>query len=204
MAGPLLPGHNAHPNDLNHVHWQDWVAAYEEMYSRLSADCETVFVGGESTGGLLALHHAIQHPETAGVLLYAPALKLRLKPFDLLRLYLASNFVAYMPKPVSTDSNPWQGYTVNPLKGVIQVLNLQRYVRPRLKLIHQPVLIVHGRLDPTVHPSVPEIIAQSVGSEIREIHWMENSGHVVIIDQEWRDVAEITVSFIESVLQKSQ
>jgi carboxylesterase len=52
VAGPLLPGHFTNPQDLNHVRWQEWIAACEEMYQQLSWQCNLIVVGGESTGAL--------------------------------------------------------------------------------------------------------------------------------------------------------
>jgi carboxylesterase len=202
VAGALLPGHLTQPADLNSVRWQDWAATYEAMYRRISEHCETVFVGGESAGGLLALRLASQHPEVLGVLAYAPALRLNARKFDIIRLQLLAPFVIYISKPVSVDNTPWQGYTVVPLKGAIQLLRLQQEVIKRLPDIHQPILIVQGRLDMSVHPEVPELINQSVNSKVKEIRWMEKSGHVVIIDQEWQAVAELTQQFIQRVLTR--
>ena len=202
VAGPLLPGHRSKPAALNKVRWQDWTAAYEAMYRRLSEHCETIFVGGESTGALLALRLASQHSEVLGVLAYAPALRLNLRKVDILRLYLLAPFIPYIPKPEANDSAPWQGYTVSPLKGVIQLLKMQKDVINRLHDIHQPIFIVQGRLDKTVDPEVPDIINQAVNSKVKEIRWMEKSGHVVIIDQEWQEVAELTQQFIQRVLTR--
>jgi carboxylesterase len=68
-----------------------------------------------------------------------------------------------------------------------------------LPSIRRPVLIVQGRLDTTVHPDVPDMIASTVSSVIKEIHWMENSSHCVIIDQELDQVTEITLRFLTKV-----
>lgn len=199
ISAPLLPGHNSRPEDLNRVHWRDWVAAVDQAYLELRERCDPVFVGGESTGALLALYLAAQHPEILGVLAYAPALKLKMSSFDRLRLYLAAPFIPYVPKENMDSDTPWQGYPVNPLRGVIQLLELQKEILRRLPSIRQPVLIVQGRLDTSVHPSVPALIAEKVGSTDKEIHWMEHSRHVVILDKELDQVAEITQNFISRV-----
>ena len=94
------------------------------------------------------------------------------------------------------DGTPWQGYRVNPLKGTLQLLQLQREIDPYLSRIRQPLLIVQGRLDATVHPGVPDRIASQVGSQVKEIHWMENSTHTVIVDRELTQVARITLDFL--------
>lgn len=197
VAGPLLPGHYTHPSDLNKVTWKDWVKAVTESYQRLHAASQKVVVGGESTGGILALYLASQHPEISALLLYAPALQLNLNALDVFRLYAASPFVEWIPKGTMDSDSLWQGYPVNPLKGTIQLLQFQKQVRACLPAIHQPVLIVQGRLDTTVHPSVPDTICQQVVSAVKEKHWMDQSEHCVILDKELDQVAQITLDFIE-------
>jgi carboxylesterase len=200
ISGPLLPGHYTTPEDLNQTHWQDWVAKVEHSYQELAHRCTTVFVGGESTGGLLALYLAIEHPEVAGILTYAPGIRLIMSNWDMIRLYLAAPWISSAPKGSLDSSESWQGYLVNPLKSAIELLKLQKIVRNRLARIHQPTLIVQGRLDTTVHPLAPQEIYNQISSDVKEIHWMDNSAHVVIIDKELESVAEISLAFIQKTL----
>ncbi len=159
-------------------------------------------MAASSTGGLLALYLAARHPEVAGILAYAPALKLSASSYDLIRLNLLAPFIPYVPKGSMDSDAQWQGYPVNPLKGARQLLKLQKVVLPRLPDIHQPLLVVQGRLDTTVHPSVPETIASRVSSQLVQVHWMPASSHVVIIDQELDQVAEITLQFLTQALNQ--
>jgi carboxylesterase len=200
VAGPLLPGHYTRPEDLNRVKWEDWIAATREVYVRLQAQCERVIVGGESTGGLISLYLAAEHPEIAAILLYAPALRLNLCKYDALRMRWLAPFVPWVPKQSLDSASLWQGYKVNPLKGALQLLELQKQVRPKLDRITQPTLIVQGKLDTTVHPDVPDTIRASIRSKIIEVHWMEQSAHCVAIDCEMDEVAAITLKFLEKAL----
>lgn len=200
VAGPLLPGHGTNPDDLNHVRWEHWASAFEETYTQLAANCTHIFVGGESAGGLLALHSAASHPQVVGILTYAPALRLPLGFWGRVRLNIAGRFIPYVPKENLDDGTPWQGYKVNPLRGVLQLIKLQRVVSTELEQITQPLLVVQGRLDKTVDLQVPQMLVTATQSRDIEIHWMAKSGHVVIIDQEMDEVAQITLSFIERVL----
>jgi esterase/lipase len=61
------------------------------------------------------------------------------------------------------------------------------------------VLIVQGRLDTTVHLTVGEIILSGVSSTVKELHWMEHSTHVVLLDQELDEVMRITLEFMQKV-----
>lgn len=203
VAAPLLPGHGTIPEDMNHVHWQDWVAAVQAAFERLQENCDRVWIGGESMGALLALYLASLNPDAAGVLAYGPALRLRGTWTDLVLLSLAAPFKKWVKKR-NRESNTyvdsrWQGYTVRPLKAVQQFFSLQRATQACLDKITQPVLIIQGRDDMTVDPASPALIARGIRSNHIEIHWMAQSSHCVIIDREFDQVANLTLRFIESV-----
>jgi carboxylesterase len=199
VAGPLLPGHGTTPAEANRCRWQDWLATCEQAYRQLAERCGRVVIGGESMGGVLSLQLAASHPEAAGLLLYAPALRIpsvwtpRLAP-------LIARFRPLLPKGESAPSaadDRWQGYAVHPTHATVQLFALQRATLPRLPEIGQPTLIVQGRLDTTVAASVPELIASRVRSQVTQVHWMENSGHCVILDREWEQVAALTLAFLK-------
>jgi carboxylesterase len=200
VSGPLLPGHYTQPVDLNRVRWQDWVETVERSYAQLAAECKPVVVGGESTGALLALYLASLHPEITAVLTYAPALRLQFSAWDRLRLRLLAPFIPYVAKPNSGQDTRWQGYPVYPLKGTLQLLRLQQEVRQRLPAVWQPLLLVQGRLDRSVHPAVPQEIFLRVNSRICELHWMEHSRHVVLLDEQLDEVTQITLNFLHRTL----
>ena len=196
VAGPLLPGHGTTPQDCNRHTWQDWYASVEQTYQQLTSHCQTVIVGGESAGALLLLRLASLHPEVAAILCYAPALKLKLSRGKIFLLSLCVPFLTSIPKPPSTDNNPWQGYSVNPLKAADQLRRLQKVIYPLLPQIHQPIIIIQGKLDPTVHSQSSQIIYDQISSSIKELHWLEHSTHRVILDIERQKAAELTLNFL--------
>jgi carboxylesterase len=200
VAGPLLPGHGTTPQDCNQHSWQDWYAAIEQAYLQLAAQCQRVVVGGESAGALLTLRLAALHPEISAILCYAPALRLRIKRIKMYLLALCVPFIDSIPKPPSKDDNPWKGYAVQPLKGAVQLRHLQKIIPPLLPKINQPILILQGRLDPTVHPQSPQMVYDRVSSTVKELDWLENSTHCVILDREHELAARLTLDFLKRVL----
>ena len=199
VAAPLLPGHGTQPEDLNRVHWQDWVAAGQKLLEKLFESCEQVWVAGESMGGILALYLASQSPKVSGILLYAPAIRLTLSKMDLVKLYLGSPFISEVPRDSLDGSAEWQGYAGLPLKGSIQLLRFQTATRKRLAAIQQPTLVFQGRKDLTVAPEAGEIILNGISSTVKERRWMENSTHAIVLDAEREEVAKQSIQFIEKV-----
>jgi carboxylesterase len=198
-AGPALPGHGISPDHINRFSWQDWYAEVEKSYLVLSRRCSRVVVGGESLGSLLALYLASQHPEAAGVLCYAPALKLR-SPLIGAAARVLAPFVPYLAKSrrLPTASSPrWQGFQVYPLKALTELLRLQSSVWKVLPEVRQPLLVIQGRLDLSVNPGALAVFMDRVGSQVKELHWMERSSHCVVLDEECEKVEELTLNFLK-------
>ena len=199
VAGPLLPGHGTTPQAMNGSRWQDWAAAVEESYLQLAGCCEQVFVGGESMGALLALYIASEYPEVRGIMAYCPALRIPKKSLVLSRLL--HRFVPQVDKKdIKTINKNWQGYPVNPVPALVQMIRLQREVTRRLPRIQQPVLIIQGRHDTAIDLKGVDILYRSICSSNKALHWLEGSGHLVMLEKELDQVTALTVAFMEQVL----
>lgn len=201
VAAPLLPGHGTRPEDLNQIVWQEWVRAGETELDRLFGVCEQVWIAGISMGGVLALHLASIQPKSAGILLYAPAIRLTMGFLDKLRLIIGSYFIAELPRESLDGAERWQGYPGIPLKGAVQLLRFQSATIKLLAQIEQPVLIFQGRNDVTVAQEAGIIILNSVSSKIKAHHWMENSSHAILLDEEYDEVVDLSMRFM---LENSQ
>lgn len=200
VSGPLLPGHGTTPEDMNKHTWEDWAQAIERAYLQLMISCERIFVGGESMGALLALYIASEYEDIEGILAYAPALIAQTTTLDLIKLKIGSLFISSLPKDSIDRADRWQGYPVHPLRGAQQLLKLQNEIRGRLPRIKQPILIMQGRHDTSVAPEVPDIIDREIGSTDKEIHWLENSCHVMLLDDELDKIVDLTLKFMNRVL----
>jgi carboxylesterase len=205
VSAPLLPGHYTTPEDLNATKWIDWLDTVDFAYQMLAQKCPIVFVGGESTGAVLSLWLASKYPDIAGIMAYAPAIKLQLSAIDQLKLKIASWFHDEIPKDLFNVNERWQGYTVNPLKAVIQLLKLQRATLKQMPQIHQPIMVVQGRLDSTIHPQSGEIILSKVASpaESKQLYWMEESAHCVLLDNQLDTISGLTLQFIKDTIERS-
>jgi carboxylesterase len=150
-------------------------------------------------GGLLALYVASQRPEVAGILTYAPAMKI--STWTVIQAYVAAPFLSHVAKKnLKTMNKNWQGYTVNTIPGVVQLHRLQQAVRRRLPQVQQPLLIIPGRLDIDIDLRGIDIVYREAGSATKELHWMEKSDHLVILGRELAEVTARTLSFMERAL----
>ena len=96
---------------------------------------------------------------------------------------------------------PWQGYKVNPLKTGVQLLKFQCEIKQRLCRIYQPILLIQANLDETVDLNSGDIIVRGVQSAVKELHWMEKSGHVVILGKQFEEVLQTTLAFIKKIIR---
>jgi carboxylesterase len=192
VAGPLLPGHGKTIQDMNQVHWQDWVAAIDELYCRLANQCEEVFVIGESMGALLSMVMCLKHPEIKGAMLFAPAIKV---PKLGISEYIWP-FKEFIFKANVDESMEWQGFNVVPLHAASQLVKLQRYVKKNMVKIYVPTLVFQGQLDHSIDPVSSILVLEGISSEEKELIWLEESSHCILIDKQLPEVEQICLDFI--------
>lgn len=195
ISAPLLPGHGTTPKDLNQKTWRDWTKAAVKGLDELSARCDTIVVGGESAGALLALYLAERHSEKIkGILCYSPAIKVK----NIAYSGLASLFTPYkIKKNMKDDLLPWQGYKVFPMKANFQLFLLQCEVKYQLSKISQPIVIFQGKFDHTIEPESSLEVYESISSNQKTIIMMEESGHCVLLDKEFEKVNSMSLNFIQ-------
>jgi len=195
VAGPLLPGHGTHPDDLNRATWGMWLEKTKQFYEKCARRCDRVFVIAESMGALLAIELAAQHPEVDGLMLFAPAINVD----GLWAARLLAPFKAYLKKSGEDDGLPWKGYTVYPLKAVVEMLKLQKHAQKQLPKIKQPTLIFTGEHDQTISEESVNIILNNLGSSQKEHIHLANSPHCILLDGELDLAFQHVVDFINSV-----
>ena len=196
ISAPLLPGHDTHPDELNKVHWQDWVQTVRKAYLELRESCDQIWLGGESMGALLCLLTAVEFPEVAGLLLFAPALELKIKGSK------AANFLQYFKKYFdkgsSKDNLEWKGYNVFPLKGFVQLMKLQKQVRKQLDKVTQPTLVFISKADKRVSVKTGETIINSISSNKKQLIVLEDSPHTMLLGHDKEQIIDKAIEFVQN------
>jgi carboxylesterase len=215
VLGVRLPGHATQPADLNRIRCRDWVAAVEDGYSLLDATCENIVVMGLSLGGALALILAASRP-VAGVVAMATPYEVPPRPnvrwlrFLLPSLRPISTILRTFPKPPINDYKDQQAYrdhvsyNVFPVRSIPEVGKLLQLLREQLPLLRAPALLMHAVEDRGVSPENARSIYSLVGSDEKELVWIENSGHVITLEPARGQVYELAADFVEKVGEKTR
>jgi carboxylesterase len=196
ISAPLLPGHGSTPQAMNRVQFQDWIDCVELAYQEIHKTCKNVIVGGESMGAVLSLYLAEQHPDIDALLLYSPALRVEsLKYVSLLKYF----FPILEKSNNDPEDHLWQGYTVNPLWAADQFRKLQKLVTDNLNSVRQPALILQGIYDKTIHPDCGRMIHNRIQSNVKELDFLEESGHVILLGKELDLIIDTSLAFLQGV-----
>ena len=202
VSAPLLPGHGTDVDDMNRRRWPEWAASVQQALCDLQSCCSTVFVGGLSMGALLTLHLGAHHPEIAGLMTYSPAVLVASKLIYLtpvLKYFISKRSAAGESDLTDheADSRIWC-YEEQPLRAAHEFLKLQRVVRRLLPAVKQPLRIIQSTGDAIIDPRCGQILYDEAGSTDKELVWLHNSGHNIMVDAEWEFVAEKTHEFIQA------
>ena len=195
-AGPLLPGHGTHPDDLATVHRAAWLEAALGAWDELALTHERVYVLGLSMGGLLALALSARRPVRGAIVMAAP-LELGWLPRAAATL---RGVLPWGPKrPAILDREARErhpGYRRMPLSSVYQLILLGEEVGRDLARISQPLKLIYSRRDPSVSVANAERVLAGVSSSQSDVRYLEDSGHVLPVDREAAVVSSHVVEFV--------
>jgi carboxylesterase len=217
-----LAGHCGTPEELRRSTWRQWYASVEAAHDRLAERCDVILAGGLSMGGILALHLAQNRPESVhGLLLFAPTLKL-----DGWSMPWHSVLLQYVrPLPIRlelelTERDPYglkdervrrivlasmqsgdagaAGVFSTPMRSFAHFNALVAEVKPRLGHVRQPALIVHPREDDIASLKNAQYLQANLGGLVDTLV-LDNSYHMVTLDQQRHIVADRAASFVSWV-----
>ncbi len=149
----LLPGHGSVAEDLIDVHRDDWQNTFDRSALTFQHEVDSLYVGGFSTGGALALTFAQEYSDkTQGVVLFSPLLKIN-SSIDWLSPLLA---------PVLTwldhdETDDYAKYASIPVPAIAQAYKTAKTIRQNLAanpLSSVPVFVALPEDDATVDSSV--------------------------------------------------
>jgi carboxylesterase len=201
VSVPLLPGHGTRWQALNTTTYADWYSELERAFEKLQSECDTVFVGGLSMGGCLALDLAIRRGrDVAGIVVVNPAVATERKDVHLLPVL--KRVVPAFPGIGSDIKKPGveeRAYPRSPLRAAHTMVRAMRTVRQGLPQVTQPLLMFRSRTDHVVDPSSGRLIMEQVSSRQLEERVLEDSYHVATVDNDAPLIFSESAAFIRRV-----
>ncbi|HEB70032.1 MAG TPA: alpha/beta fold hydrolase [Desulfobulbus sp.] len=206
---PRLRGHGTDPEALKHVSADDWELDFERAFTAMRQVCDTVFIGGFSTGGLLALLLAAKY-DTDGVIAINSALKLNNLQVGYIvpTLHAFNEMIAHLHAKgirewIENDSeNPTVNYPKHPLASVAQMEKVMTRVDRTLERVTEPILVLQGDTDPIVNPKSARLIYQKVHSPMKKLVLLPRKNHIIVTGEGSEEVFASVRRFIGDVLKR--
>ena len=218
---PELAGHGGSEADLVATTWTDWYESAKKSLDDLAASCETVVVGGLSTGAVLSLLLAARHPDKVdAAALYSPTLWLSGRQIPwylrLLRLidskWFANLFRFPVPLHVGIKDKRIRDFIANAMSAsggklgasstpggpVLERRRLSKAVMKLLGAIAQPVLILHAREDDYAGLDNAAYLQRELAGPV-DLVVLEDSYHMVTVDRQRDVVLARTADFIARI-----
>lgn len=191
--GILLPGHCGDSGGFTPNFFHRWQEKVEQEYCQLKSEYKEVVVVGFSLGALLTLQLAIKYPLESIILMGIPMF--------IVREYLPINSLIRVckmfMKKVKTrkikcymESEGYSGHLLQPidthfslpaLHGLTEII---KAVKPRLKEVKSPTLIIHSKKDLIAAPASASYVIKHLSSKDKRLVWLERSHHLVMYDKE--------------------
>lgn len=195
VVAPRLTGHGTTWQDMAESRWTDWYADVESAWTEVSGTCDTVFVGGLSMGGALALRLAEVHP-VDGVLLVNPAIASRnaLLPFSgVLRHVVKSQ--PGIRSDIQREGIEELGYDRVSVAAAWSMNQLWKQVRADLPHVDAPVILFRSDVDHVVDDSSHQTVLRALPAT--EVVRLPNSYHVATLDNDAELIFERSIRFVE-------
>lgn len=199
VMGPRLPGHGTAVEDMAFRKYTEWTGEAERALNELCGQCERVFVTGLSMGGTITLFLAAHFGDKIAGIIPVNALAhteplLRLTPILKYLLKTRPGVGSDIKKPEVQESC----YTQVPVAAAHELTKLLKVMREGLPSVSVPALVIASREDHVVRePANAEYIMANLGSNNKELLWLENSYHVATLDNDAELIFEQAAEFIE-------
>nr|WP_174505914.1 alpha/beta fold hydrolase [Acinetobacter sp. Marseille-Q1620] len=222
VYGAQLAGHCGDIEDLVNTRWEDWYTSVCQAADFLKQHTDEIFIAGLSMGALLSLKYASEH-QVSGVISYSPTFQYdgwsipvwskilapvvlpavyhlnicrhqtfdEAEPYGIRNELLRARIVNAMHNGDSSEA----GLPGNPWHSLYQLQRLSRDVRKNLLKITAPSLSLHAYDDDVAHRRNSQMVYERVSGP-KQIIWLNNSYHMITIDNDRKQVIEESLQFI--------
>jgi carboxylesterase len=203
VRAPLLPGHGRTLRDFARSSADDWLDFAREEHIRMRDRHGPVAIVGLSMGGAIASVLAAETQDLPALVLIAPYLGM---PAALARLarrpWLVSPLATYLSSRGDrsihdeAESKENLGYGAVTPHLLAELMRMARMGSDALPEITAPTLVIQSREDNRIGVEGGEVAYSRLGSETRQMLWLEGCGHVITVDRCREHVIEATAEWL--------
>ena len=191
VLGVRLKGHGTSPWDLRDRDWRDWAASVKRGFDILSAYSSNIHIIGFSTGGLLALHQAIEYPDdklTSVTSVTAPvefiSKQMKFVPLlhhanKLVRWVSSEGLIPFRPNDAE---HPEVNYAHIPIRALYQLQKLIENLFDHPAPVSCPVKLMQSDKDPVVEPESVNKLYQHIETPEKQIDIIDSQRHGILYE----------------------
>ncbi len=206
VIGVRLKGHGTSPWDLRDRDWKDWAASVKRGYDILTAYSRRIHIIGFSTGGLLALHQAVENSDerlasvtsvTAPVEFISKQMKfvpLLHHANKLVRWVSSEGLIPFRP---NDTEHPEVNYAHIPIRALYQLQKLIKQFIENPAPISCPVTLFQSDQDPVVIPESVDKLYQHIESTHKQIEIIKSQRHGIL----YEDIDNTQQKIIDAILK---
>ena len=226
VEAPVITGYSYTAGSSVSGSWQDWAQAALAWFDDMCSRYEQVAVGGLCIGAVLALHIAARRREQVAALglmsttLYYDGWGLPwLNRLRAIAYYTPLRHIWYfrerepfgvknpqlrqwIAREMAARDSSMAGAAKLPMAGIYQAERLIRQVKRELPDICAPALILHAREDEVTSMRSPEYLCGHLGSREQRLVILENSYHMITIDNDRMRVNAEMVAFFGAHIRR--
>ncbi|MGQ0456454.1 MAG: alpha/beta hydrolase [Hyphomicrobium sp.] len=223
VSCPKLAGHCGSVDDIKASTWTDWYRSAEEALDDLAKDCETVIVGGLSTGAVLAVMLAAKNPKKVhATALLAPTLWLNgwmipwyARLFRLVSHKRIANLFSFphhdphgikdarirdfIQRARAARGAAEAGHPVTPGGAVFEHRKLVNATRKVARYVRQPSLIVHPIEDDYAGMNNATYLRDEMKGRV-DLVVLDDCYHVITVDRQRHLVVEAIDRFASALV----
>ena len=204
VLGIRLAGHATDLKDMIRSRYRDWLISVEDGWHLLHGHSNRIFLLGLSMGEILSLITAARLPVSGVVAMSTPYLF----PDPLFRkipwaLRLFSPVIPLQGKNEGNWFTPGLmenhiSYSHNPVRSAYELAMLLEQLQLDLPAVKVPALVIHSKDDDYVPVDNANLIFENLGSEHKELIWVDHANHVITRDGDTSRVFNPIAEFIQT------
>ncbi|MCC6928257.1 MAG: alpha/beta fold hydrolase [Gemmatimonadaceae bacterium] len=204
VRAPLLQGHGRTLSAFNDTDAEDWDGTARQAYAALRGTHRTVALVGLSMGGALATRLSVDGQAPAALVLLAPYLQVSRRArlltavwplWALVRPWVPGDSDASIRDPEARRASlGYGGATPRLLRELRRVVDGATAASAR---VTAPTLVIFSKHDYRIPIEAARAAFDRLGAPVKEVHWVERSGHVITADYDADAVGERVVEWLE-------